>query len=217
MNGSGLRLRSVSVDFDGRSILHDVSLTVASGEIVAILGPSGSGKSTLLRLVAGLVEPTSGAVIIDDTDVTSVPTHRRGVGLVFQNNQLFPHLDVAANIAYGLRVAGMPVDQRRDRVSELLTLVGMPGFGSREVATLSGGEAARVALARSLATSPRVVLLDEPLSGLDHDLRYSLADDVRRVVRAAGSTAVVVTHDPDEARRIADRVVTLAELSSDAQ
>ena len=217
MNGSGLRLRSVSVDFDGRSILHDVSLTVARGEIVAILGPSGSGKSTLLRLVAGLVEPTSGAVIIDDTDVTSVPTHRRGVGLVFQNNQLFPHHDVAANIAYGLRVAGMPVDQRRNRVSELLALVGLPGFGSRDVATLSGGEAARVALARSLATSPRVVLLDEPLSGLDHDLRYSLADDVRRVVRAAGSTAVVVTHDPDEARRIADRVVTLAELSSDAQ
>lgn len=217
MNGSGLRLRSVSVDFDGRSILHDVSLTVARGEIVAILGPSGSGKSTLLRLVAGLVEPTSGAVVIDDTDVTSVPTHRRGVGLVFQNNQLFPHLDVAANIAYGLRVAGMPVDQRRNRVSELLALVGLPGFGSRDVATLSGGEAARVALARSLATSPRVVLLDEPLSGLDHDLRYSLADDVRRVVRAAGSTAVVVTHDPDEARRIADRVVTLAELSSDAQ
>lgn len=217
MNGSGLRLRSVSVDFDGRSILHDVSLTVARGEIVAILGPSGSGKSTLLRLVAGLVEPTSGAVIIDDTDVTSVPTHRRGVGLVFQNNQLFPHLDVAANIAYGLRVAGMPVNQRRDRVSELLALVGLPGFGSRDVATLSGGEAARVALARSLATSPRVVLLDEPLSGLDHDLRYSLADDVRRVVRAAGSTSVVVTHDPDEARRIADRVVTLAELSSDAQ
>lgn len=217
MNGSGLRLRSVSVDFDGRRILHDVSLTVARGEIVAILGPSGSGKSTLLRLVAGLVEPTSGAVVIDDTDVTSVPTHRRGVGLVFQNNQLFPHLDVAANIAYGLRVAGMPVDQRRDRVSELLALVGLPGFGSRDVATLSGGEAARVALARSLATSPRVVLLDEPLSGLDHDLRYSLADDVRRVVRAAGSTAVVVTHDPDEARRIADRVVTLAELSSDVQ
>lgn len=217
MNGSGLRLRSVSVDFDGRSILHDVSLTVARGEIVAILGPSGSGKSTLLRLVAGLVEPTSGAVIIDDTDVTSVPTHRRGVGLVFQNNQLFPHLDVAANIAYGLRVAGMPVNQRRDRVSELLALVGLPGFGSRDVATLSGGEAARVALARSLATSPRVVLLDEPLSGLDHELRYSLADDVRRVVRAAGSTSVVVTHDPDEARRIADRVVTLAELSSDAQ
>jgi len=217
MNGSGLRLRSVSVDFDGRSILHDVSLTVARGEIVAILGPSGSGKSTLLRLVAGLVEPTSGAVVIDDTDVTSVPTHRRGVGLVFQNNQLFPHLDVAANSAYGWRGAGMPVDQRRNRVSELLALVGLPGFGSRDVATLSGGEAARVALARSLATSPRVVLLDEPLSGLDQDLRYSLADDVRRVVRAAGSTAVVVTHDPDEARRIADRVVTLAELSSDAK
>lgn len=217
MTKMGLGLRSVSVAIDGHSILRNVSLSVAHGEIVAILGPSGSGKSTLLRVVAGLVEPTAGAVIIDDTDVTSVPTHRRGVGLVFQNNQLFPHLDVADNVAYGLRIARMPVDQRRSRVSELLALVGLPGFGLRDVATLSGGEAARVALARSLATSPRVVLLDEPLSGLDHDLRYSLADDVRRIVRTAGSTAIVVTHDPEEARRIADRVVMLAELSSDPQ
>jgi thiamine transport system ATP-binding protein len=168
-----------------------------------------------LRVIAGLVTPTSGTVAIDGADVTTVPTHRRGVGLVFQNNQLFPHLNVEGNIAYGLHIARMPSVQRRERVSELLTLVGLPSFGSRDVATLSGGEAARVALARSLATTPRIVLLDEPLSGLDHGLRYTLADDVRRVVRTAGSTAIVVTHDPDEARRIADRVVTLAELSSD--
>lgn len=215
MTTSGLDVRSVSVDIDGRRILRGVSLTVARGEIVAVLGPSGSGKSTLLRVIAGLVTPTSGTVAIDGADVTTVPTHRRGVGLVFQNNQLFPHLNVEGNIAYGLHIARMPPVQRRERVSELLTLVGLPGFGSRDVATLSGGEAARVALARSLATTPRIVLLDEPLSGLDHGLRYTLADDVRRVVRTAGSTAIVVTHDPDEARRIADRVVTLAELSSD--
>lgn len=215
MTTSGLDVRSVSVDIDGRRILHGVSLTVVRGEIVAVLGPSGSGKSTLLRVIAGLVTPTSGTVAIDGADVTTVPTHRRGVGLVFQNNQLFPHLNVEGNIAYGLHIARMPPVQRRERVSELLTLVGLPGFGSRDVATLSGGEAARVALARSLATTPRIVLLDEPLSGLDHGLRYTLADDVRRVVRTAGSTAIVVTHDPDEARRIADRVVTLAELSSD--
>jgi thiamine transport system ATP-binding protein len=215
MTTSGLDVRSVSVDIDGRRILHGVSLTVARGEIIAVLGPSGSGKSTLLRVIAGLATPTSGTVAIDGADVTTVPTHRRGVGLVFQNNQLFPHLNVEGNIAYGLHIARMPSVQRRERVSELLTLVGLPSFGSRDVATLSGGEAARVALARSLATTPRIVLLDEPLSGLDHGLRYTLADDVRRVVRTAGSTAIVVTHDPDEARRIADRVVTLAELSSD--
>ncbi len=217
MTAAGLDVRTVSVVIDDRAILSNVSLTVARGEIVAVLGPSGSGKSTLLRVIAGLVTPTSGTVAIDGADVTSVPTHRRGVGLVFQNNQLFPHLDVAGNIAYGLRIVRVPAKQRHERTSELLSLVGLPGFGSRDVATLSGGEAARVALARSLATTPRVVLLDEPLSGLDHDLRYALADDVRRVVRTAGSTAIVVTHDPDEARRIADRVLMLAELSSDAR
>lgn len=184
---------------------------------MAVLGPSGSGKSTLLRVVAGLIAPASGSVHIDDTDMSGIPTHRRGVGLVFQNNQLFPHLDVAGNVGYGLRIARMPAAQRRARVTELLTLVGLSGHAERDVATLSGGEAARIALARSLATTPRILLLDEPLSGLDHDLRYALADDLRRVIRAAGSTALLVTHDPVEAERIADRVVRLAELSSGAQ
>lgn len=203
MNGSGLRLRSVSVDFDGRSILHDVSLTVARGEIVAILGPSGSGKSTLLRLVAGLVEPTSGAVIIDDTDVTSVPTHRRGVGLVFQNNQLFPHLDVAANIGFGLTRGSS------NRVQEMLHLVGLDGMGRRRPAEISGGQQQRVALARALAPSPHLVLLDEPFSALDAGLRAGIRDEVIGILRRTGTTTLLVTHDQEEAMSIADHVVVL--------
>jgi thiamine transport system ATP-binding protein len=217
MTTPGLEIEHVSVSFDGSPVLADVSLRVDRGAIVAVLGPSGSGKSTLLRIVAGLVGPSSGLVRVDGTDMTGIPTHRRGVGLVFQSNQLFPHLDVAGNVGYGLRIARTPTAQRHARVEELLALVGMTGHAHRDVTTLSGGEAARVALARSLATSPRVLLLDEPLSGLDHDLRYTLADDLRRVIRAAGSTALVVTHDPVEAQRIADKVVRLADLSSSMQ
>ena len=217
MNPSGLDIHHVSVDFDGAHVLRNVSLHVERGAIVAVLGPSGSGKSTLLRVVAGLVGASSGSVCIDGTDMSGVSTHRRSVGFVFQNNQLFPHLNVAENVGYGLRIARTPAAQRRARIAELLALGGMSSHAARDVATLSGGEAARVALARSLATSPRVLLLDEPLSGLDHDLRYALADELRHVIRASGSTALVVTHDPVEAQRIADRVVRLAELSSGAQ
>lgn len=214
MTAARLDVRRVRVSFDGTIVLDDVSLGVAPGEIVAVLGPSGSGKSTLLRVVAGLVRPDAGGVFIDDVDVTSVPTHRRGVGLVFQNNQLFPHMNVEDNVGYGLRVTRASTDARRQRVRELLELVGMTEHAHRDPSTLSGGEAARIALARSLAPRPRVLLLDEPLSGLDHDLRYSLADDLRRVIRESNTTAIIVTHDPLEAGRIADRVVHLRELSS---
>jgi len=217
MTAARLDVRHVRVVYGDRVILDDVSLRVDRGEIVAVLGPSGSGKSTLLRVIAGLVRPASGDVLIDDVDVTATPTHRRGVGLVFQNNMLFPHLDVAGNVAYGLRIAGVPIAERRERVARLLGLVGLAAHAKRDSSTLSGGEAARVALARSLAPEPRVLLLDEPLSGLDHDLRYALADDLRRVIRDSGTTAIVVTHDPIEAQRIADRVVRLAELTSDAK
>ena len=217
MSAAELDIRTVSVDFDGTRVLADVSLRAAPGEIVAVLGPSGSGKSTLLRVVAGLVQPTAGTVFIDGIDVTAVPTHRRGVGLVFQNNQLFPHLNVEDNVAYGLRIGRVAAAERRRRVAELLALVGMSEHARRDTSTLSGGEAARVALARTLAPRPRILLLDEPLSGLDHDLRYSLADEVRRVVRESHTTAIVVTHDPVEAQRIADRTVRLAELASGAQ
>lgn len=214
MSAAQLEARNLRVAFNGNVVLNDVSLNVAPGEIVAVLGPSGSGKSTLLRVIAGLVSPATGTVMIDDVDVTSTPTHKRGVGLVFQNNQLFPHMNVEDNVGYGLKIARVAASARRERVQTLLDLVGMATHARRDPSTLSGGEAARIALARSLAPQPRVLLLDEPLAGLDHDLRYSLADELRRVIRESGTTAIVVTHDPNEAQRIADRVVNLRELSS---
>lgn len=202
----------VTVTFGERIVLDRVHLTVDSSEVIALLGPSGSGKSTLLRVVAGLVSVDDGSVAIDGDDVTSLPTYRRGVGMVFQDDQLFGHLDVAANVAFGLRMRGDGASNRAERVGELLDLVGLAGFESRRVDNLSGGEAKRVALARSLAPSPRVLLLDEPLTGLDRELHDRLLDDLGDIMRAARTTSLLVTHDVDEASAIADRVVSLSEL-----
>lgn len=207
-----LTVRDVTAGYDGTPVLRDVSLTVDDGEIVGLLGASGSGKSTLLRVIAGLVAPMAGTVLIDGEDVTTVPTHRRGVGMVFQDEQLFPHRDVAGNVAFGLRMHGWRKPDIDRRVAEMLALVGLAGFEHREVTSLSGGEAKRVALARSLAPSPRVLLLDEPLTGLDRELHDRLVVDLARILRATGTTALLVTHDADEAAAIADRVVHLDEL-----
>ena len=204
---------SVSVSLGGRSVLDAVSLAVSAGEVVAVFGPSGSGKSTLLRAVAGLVEVESGRVVIDGVDVTGVPTHRRRVGMVFQDEQLFPHRDVAGNVAFGLEMAGVGRRERESRVEELLSAVGLDGFGDRDVSTLSGGEAKRVALARSLAPKPAVLLADEPLTGLDADLHDRLAVEVGAVLRESGTTTLWVTHDRAEAALVADRSVSLADLS----
>ncbi len=204
---------SVSVSLGGQSVLNTVSLEVAAGEVVAVFGPSGSGKSTLLRAVAGLVEVESGRVVIDGVDVTGVPTHRRRVGMVFQDEQLFPHRDVAGNLAFGLEMAGVERRERESRVEELLSAVGLDGFGDRDVSTLSGGEAKRVALARSLAPKPAVLLADEPLTGLDADLHDRLAVEVGAVLRESGTTTLWVTHDRAEAALVADRSVSLADLS----
>ncbi|MGA1704965.1 MAG: ABC transporter ATP-binding protein [Ilumatobacteraceae bacterium] len=204
---------SVSVSLGGRSVLDAVSLAVSAGEVVAVFGPSGSGKSTLLRAVAGLVEVESGRVVIDGVDVTGVPTHRRRVGMVFQDEQLFPHRDVAGNVAFGLEMAGVGRRERESRVEELLSAVGLDGFGNRDVSTLSGGEAKRVALARSLAPKPAVLLADEPLTGLDADLHDRLAVEVGAVLRESGTTTLWVTHDRAEAALVADRSVSLADLS----
>lgn len=212
MSGARLRADGVSKAFDGTTVLDAVDLDVAASEIVALTGPSGSGKSTLLRILAGLEVADAGRVWLDDRDVTAVPTHRRGIGMVFQDEQLFEHLDVAGNIAYGLKLAKLPAEQRRRRVAELLDLVGLAGFERRQVTDLSGGEAKRVALARSLAPAPRVLLLDEPLAALDRDLHDRLAGDLAAILRAERITAVLVTHDLDEARTIADRVVGLSSL-----
>ena len=204
---------SVSVSLGGQSVLDAVSLEVSAGEVVAVFGPSGSGKSTLLRAVAGLVEVESGRVVIDGVDVTGVPTHRRRVGMVFQDEQLFPHRDVAGNVAFGLEMAGVGRRERESRVEELLSAVGLDGFGDRDVSTLSGGEAKRVALARSLAPKPAVLLADEPLTGLDADLHDRLAVEVGAVLRESGTTTLWVTHDRAEAALVADRSVSLADLS----
>ncbi len=209
---SGLHVRRVTVRFGDRVVLDDVSLSIAEGETVALLGPSGSGKSTLLRVIAGLIQPDSGIVMWGDDDLTEVPTHRRRIGMVFQDEQLFPHLDVGDNVAFGLRMAGMPRAPRRRRTAELLDLVGLTGMESRRVTDLSGGEAKRVALARALAPRPRVLLLDEPLTGLDRELHDRLAGELRDVLRATATTAIHVTHDPAEASLVADRTVQLAGL-----
>lgn len=209
-----LRLVDVCVTYEGRTLLDRVNLGVARGETVSILGPSGSGKTTLLRLVAGLERPDSGHVEIDGIDVTGVPAHRRGVGLVFQDDQLFPHLDVAENVAYGLRVAGVARAERAAIVAEMLALVGLPDFGSRRVDRLSGGESKRVAVARALAPSPAVLLLDEPLTGLDPELHDRLLDDLRALLRGRATTVVHVTHDRTEADSLADRVVDLRDLGA---
>jgi thiamine transport system ATP-binding protein len=192
-------------------VLDHVSLAVKTGEIVALLGPSGCGKSTLLRVIAGLQVPDAGTVRWDGDDLSGVPPHRRGVGLVFQDLQLFPHKDVGANVAFGLRMQGAGRSATASRVALLLDMVGLPGFERRRVATLSGGEAQRVALARALAPEPRVLLLDEPLGALDRDLHDRLAAEVRDLLRHVGITAIHVTHDVEEARTIGDRFVVLGE------
>ncbi|MEO5723713.1 MAG: ABC transporter ATP-binding protein [Ilumatobacteraceae bacterium] len=205
-----LDVRDVTVAFGSRTVLERFTETIGRGEVVALLGPSGSGKSTLLRVIAGLLVPDAGTVRLDGADLTTMPAHRRNIGLVFQDEQLFPHLDVAGNVGFGLRMHGIGRRQTAERVAEVLTLVGLAGLAERQVGRLSGGEAKRIALARSLAPRPAVLLLDEPLTGLDRELHDRLVIDLADVLRSTGTTAVLVTHDHDEAAAIADRIVHLA-------
>ena len=186
--------------------IEDVSLGLEAGQVLAILGPSGSGKSTLLRAIAGLERLDAGRVLWEGEDITAMPVHKRGFALMFQDGQLFAHRTVASNVAYPLQIARMPAAEQRDRVSELLLLVGLDGFGGRRVTELSGGEQQRVALARALAVRPRLLLLDEPLSSLDRELRERLGRDLRRILVDTGTTAVFVTHDQGEAALVADRI-----------
>ena len=198
--------------FGERAVLDGLSLHVDAREIVAVLGPSGAGKSTLLRLIAGLLSPDSGLVRLNGVDITGRPAHLRNIGMMFQDEQLFPHLDVAANIAFGPNMHRWPSARIADRVAELLTIVGLDGFGNRRIDRLSGGEKKRVALARSLAPRPAVLLLDEPLTGLDRELHDRLIGEVGQVLRATATTAVLVTHDRDEAAALASRVVQWSDL-----
>jgi len=206
---SGLRARGLEVRFGDRAILAGADLDVAPGERVGVLGPSGSGKSTLLRTIAGLQPIDAGTIQWDSTDLAALPPHRRGVGLLFQDLQLFPHRDVGANVGFGLRMQRRPAAEITRRVADLLELVGLPGTQRRAVATLSGGEAQRVALARALAPAPRLLLLDEPFSALDRDLHDRLVGEVGDLLGRLGIAAIHVTHDPAEAEHLCHRVLVL--------
>ncbi len=204
-----LAIDHISKHFDDTPALQGISLEVAQGEILCLLGPSGCGKTTLLRIIAGLEQPDSGRVLFQGRDVTPIPSHRRGVGLMFQDYVLFPHMTVGENIAFGLKMQGWSRRAIKERVQELLQLIAMPGYANRRVYELSGGQQQRVALARSLAPSPQLLMLDEPLGALDRTLRDQLLLELRDILKRLGQTAIYVTHDQVEAFAVADRVALM--------
>ena len=201
---------AIHKSYDGRTpVLDGITLDIAAGELFFLLGGSGCGKTTLLRLVAGFIAPDSGGIRFAGTDVTRIPTERRDIGMVFQNYALWPHLSVAENVSFGLEVRQVPATERAARLDEALALVELSGLGARRIGELSGGQQQRVALARALVVKPKVLLLDEPLSNLDTRLRTSMRQEIRRVCKAAGVTAIYVTHDQAEALSTADRIALM--------
>lgn len=205
-----LTISNISKSFGLAPALTRISFDVARGEIVALLGPSGCGKSTLLSLVAGLQTPENGGDIAwEGRSLHGVPSHQRGFGLMFQDYALFPHLNVFENVAFGLKMLHLPTGEIKNKVREALSLVGLPDAVKRDVHTLSGGEQQRVALARSLAPRPHLLMLDEPLGSLDRNLREHLTGELRRILRQMDQTALYVTHDLEEAFALADRIVLM--------
>ncbi len=204
-----LEVQNLTKTYEDQPLLRGVSFGVDAGETICLLGRSGSGKSTILRIIAGLEQPESGRVLWNGRDLADVPVHQRGFGLMFQDYALFPHRSVAENVAFGLRMQNLPRAEIAARVQEALEKVNLAAFAGRRVTDLSGGEQQRVALARSLAPRPRLLMLDEPLGALDRTLREQLMDELRRVLHETGIPAIYVTHDQEEAFTFADRLVLL--------
>ncbi|MFB5078146.1 ABC transporter ATP-binding protein [Raoultella sp. C349492] len=211
---TGIKLDGVSFAFGANTVLNNIDLHIEAGSIVALLGPSGCGKSTLLRLLAGLTVPASGEIRFGDRLVAKagwgMAPEQRDIGMVFQDYALWPHMTVAQNIAFPLRMRGVPRGERQQRVNAALARVGLTGFAERKPSGLSGGQQQRVALARAIVAEPRVLLFDEPLSNLDSELRESLCIEMSRLLRQLAITAVYVTHDRREAELLADRIVHLS-------
>src|SRR4051812_498501 len=206
---SYLSIQSLSVSYGATPVLRDVSLDVARGELVALLGSSGCGKTTLLRSIAGFVTPQAGRIRVEGRDITGLPPEKRGTAMMFQSYALWPHMTVAGNIGYGLRMRGVAKDVITRRIDEMLALLQMQGFGPRPVTQLSGGQRQRVALGRALAVDPKLLLLDEPMPNLDYKVRIELRHELRALKKRIGITAVYVTHDREEALTLADRIAVL--------
>jgi putative spermidine/putrescine transport system ATP-binding protein len=204
-----LRLSGVEKSFGADAVVKNFDLGVARGELVTLLGPSGCGKTTTLRMIAGFESPTRGRIVIDGHDVTGLRANRRNIGMVFQSYALFPNMTVAGNVGFGLRVAGRPAAEVAARIAEMLAMVKLPELAARYPYQLSGGQQQRVSLARALAPSPRILLLDEPLSALDARIRVSLREEIRALQRKLGITTIFVTHDQEEALSMSDRVVVM--------
>ena len=204
-----IEFRNIVKEFDGNIVLKGINLDIYKNEFVTLLGPSGCGKTTLLRILGGFLEQDSGSVVFDGEDITDLPAYKRPINTVFQKYALFPHLNVFENVAFGLKIKKMPNDIIEPKVNRMIQLVGLDGFQERDVTLLSGGQQQRVAIARALVNEPDVLLLDEPLSALDHKLRKEMQQELKRIQQEVGITFIFVTHDQEEALTMSDKIVLM--------